>query len=131
MEDIVIIGTGPSGLFAAGELARHGVRARLLEHARQPYHQSRATAVQPTLLETLAWAGVAEAFLRTGIHVARTRFYGPGLNELGSSGFELADCLHPFQCSLPQWRTDALLTAHLEGGYEAKGIICSAARPPG
>jgi glycine/D-amino acid oxidase-like deaminating enzyme len=61
MEDVVIIGAGPSGLFAAGELARHGVRARLLEHARQPHRESRATAIQPALIETLARAGVAEA----------------------------------------------------------------------
>jgi len=113
MEDVVIIGAGPSGLFAAGELARHGVRARLLEHDRQPHRQSRATAIQPALLETLARVDLVEEVLAAAVHVRCARFYGPGFRELGAAGFELAGCAYPFQCSLPQWRTEELLTAHL------------------
>ena len=37
--DILVIGAGPAGLFAALELARHGVRARVVERAPQPHRQ--------------------------------------------------------------------------------------------
>jgi len=30
-QQVLVVGHGPAGLFAAGELARHGVRARLVE----------------------------------------------------------------------------------------------------
>ena len=45
--DVLIIGAGPSGLFAAAELARHGVEARLIEREVRPHRQARATAIQP------------------------------------------------------------------------------------
>jgi 2-polyprenyl-6-methoxyphenol hydroxylase-like FAD-dependent oxidoreductase len=35
--DVLILGAGPSGLFAAGELARHGVGVRLLEREVRPH----------------------------------------------------------------------------------------------
>ena len=41
-EQVLIVGAGPAGLFAAAELARHGVRARLVE--RNPAARGRATA---------------------------------------------------------------------------------------
>jgi 2-polyprenyl-6-methoxyphenol hydroxylase-like FAD-dependent oxidoreductase len=39
--DVLIIGAGPSGLFAAAELARHGVGARLVEQEVRPHHEAR------------------------------------------------------------------------------------------
>jgi 2-polyprenyl-6-methoxyphenol hydroxylase-like FAD-dependent oxidoreductase len=39
--DVLIIGAGPSGLFAADELARHGVCVRLNEREVQPHRQAR------------------------------------------------------------------------------------------
>ena len=35
--EVLVVGAGPSGLFAALELARHGVRARLVERAPEPH----------------------------------------------------------------------------------------------
>jgi len=45
--EVVVIGAGPSGLYAAAELARHGVVARVLERQPVPLRQTRATALQP------------------------------------------------------------------------------------
>ena len=39
--DVLIIGAGPSGLFAAAELARHGVEARLIERELRPHREAR------------------------------------------------------------------------------------------
>jgi 2-polyprenyl-6-methoxyphenol hydroxylase-like FAD-dependent oxidoreductase len=52
---VVVIGAGPSGLFAAAELARHGVPAGVVEREPAPHRQARATALQPGTLEI--WPG--------------------------------------------------------------------------
>ena len=46
LNDVLIVGAGPSGLFAAGELARHGVGVRLIEREMRPHRQARATAIR-------------------------------------------------------------------------------------
>lgn len=51
--EILVIGAGPTGLFIAGELARHGVRPRIIEMALKPHTQTRATEIQPAVLEVL------------------------------------------------------------------------------
>ncbi|HUC18468.1 MAG TPA: FAD-dependent monooxygenase [Acetobacteraceae bacterium] len=111
---VLIIGAGPAGLFAACELARHGVMPRIVERRMVPHHQARATAIQPAGLELLARAGVLEPFIESSIHVRRTRFYAPGFAALAVSSFEGIDCPHEYQCSLPQWRTEEILTEHLQ-----------------
>ena len=50
--EVLVVGAGPSGLFAASELARHGVEVRLVEREMRPHREARATAVQPATLET-------------------------------------------------------------------------------
>ena len=71
--EVVVIGAGPSGLFAAAELARHGVVARVLDRLPAPHHQTRATAIQPGTLELLARAGLVEDVLAATLVVAPGR----------------------------------------------------------
>jgi len=61
--DVLIVGAGPSGLFAAAELARHGVSARLVERDVRPHREARATAIQPGTLEILDSVGLLQPFL--------------------------------------------------------------------
>ena len=86
-QDVLIVGAGPAGLFAACELARYGVMPRVVERRLVPHQQARATAIQPAGLELLARAGVLASFLEASVHVRRTRFFGPGRNELAVSDF--------------------------------------------
>ena len=113
--EILVIGAGPAGLLAAGELARYGVVPRIVERRLVPHHQARATAIQPAGLELLARAGVLAPFLERSVRVRRIRFYARGLVPLDTRTFSGIGCVHEYQCSLPQWQTKAILTEHLNG----------------
>ena len=126
--DVLIIGAGPSGLFAAAELARHGVEARLIEREVRPHRQARATAIQPGTLEILDSVGLLPPFLDAAEHVRCSRLYGPDMAVLGATSHDGIDCRHKFQCSLPQYETQRILEAHLAslGGLNPEAAICMA-----
>src|SRR5215213_91472 len=125
--DVLIIGAGPSGLFAAAELARHGVDVRLIEQEVQPHHEARATAIQPGTLEILDPVGLLPPFLESSEHVRRVRVYGPDMSELSALDFEGIDCRCEFQCSLPQYETQRILETHLAslGGVVERGVAAT------
>ncbi|HSI41357.1 MAG TPA: FAD-dependent monooxygenase [Xanthobacteraceae bacterium] len=111
---VLIVGSGPAGLFAACELVRHGVTPRIVERRLAPHHETRGTALQPAVLEMIDRGGLIEPFLRAGVHIRQVQLLGPGLQELALSKFAGIGCKYEFQCSLPQWRTEAILRDHLE-----------------
>jgi 2-polyprenyl-6-methoxyphenol hydroxylase-like FAD-dependent oxidoreductase len=123
-DDVLILGAGPAGLFAALELARHGVRARVIERDPEPHHQARATALQPAVLELLAQAGVLERVLAESAHVRFARMFDAGLRPTAEMDFGAVACEWPFQCSLPQWLTERILTDRLVelGGTVEHGV---------
>jgi 2-polyprenyl-6-methoxyphenol hydroxylase-like FAD-dependent oxidoreductase len=125
--DVLIIGAGPSGLFAAAELARHGVKARLVERDLQPHREARATAIQPGTLEILESVGLLAPFVEAAEHVRCSRMYGPDMAELGSMSHDGIDCCCEFQCSLPQYETQRILEAHLAslGGVVERGVTAT------
>ena len=79
---VLIIGAGPAGLFAASELMRHGVKPRIVERRPGPHHETRGTALQPAILETLDKAGVVEPFLTDSVRIREIELIGPGLSQL-------------------------------------------------
>jgi 6-methylpretetramide 4-monooxygenase / 4-hydroxy-6-methylpretetramide 12a-monooxygenase len=124
---VLIIGAGPSGLFAAVELARHGVHARVVEREQRPHHQARATALQPGTLEILQQAGVLDKVLPACEHLAFARVYrvsAAGLACVSELAFGGVGCEWEFQGSLPQWRTEQVLADRLAefGGVVERGV---------
>lgn len=129
--DVLIIGAGPSGLFVAAELARHGVDVRLIEQEARLHHEARATAIQPGTLEILDSIGLLPPFLEAAEHVRRVRVYGPDMSELRGLDFEGIDCRCEFQCSLPQYETQRILETHLAslGGAVERGVTATKLEP--
>ena len=66
MADVLIVGAGPVGLTLAGELARHGVRCRIIDRLTQPLPYCRAIGVTPRTLEVWEDMGVVREMIDAG-----------------------------------------------------------------
>ncbi len=129
--DVVVVGAGPSGLFMALELARHGVRARIFERTPTPHHQARATALQPGTLEMLARTGILDDVLAASHPLPYARLLDADLNVVSETPFAAAGCRWGFQASLPQYRTEEILAAHLHalGVSVERGVEVTSLQP--
>ena len=112
---VLIIGAGPAGVFAACELVRHGVKPRIVEQRPAPHRETRGTTIQPALLEVLHKSGVVEPFLASSMRTREIELLGPQLKQVGLTKLAGLGCKYEFQCSQPQWRTEAVLRDHLAG----------------
>jgi 2-polyprenyl-6-methoxyphenol hydroxylase-like FAD-dependent oxidoreductase len=121
---VLVVGAGPSGLFCAVELARHGVPSRVVERLPRPHRQARATVLQPATLEILHQAGLLDQVLASSVHLGYARLYDRALHCVAETPFAGTGCRWDFQCSLPQWRTEQLLTDRLAelGGTVQRGV---------
>ena len=131
--DVLVVGAGPSGLFSAIELARHGVQARVIEREPEPHRQARATSIQPGTLELLADAGLADEMLAASEHLRFVRLLGPNLDVIHETDFAGTGCRWEFQCSLPQWRTEQVLSERLSelGVTVQRGVAASSIESKG
>lgn len=64
--DVLIVGAGPTGLMLANQLARRGVRFRIIDRHPGPAVQTRALGVQARTLEIYSHLGIANRALELG-----------------------------------------------------------------
>ncbi len=116
--DVLIVGAGPTGLTLGCDLARHGVRARVIERDAALFPGSRGKGAQPRTMEVLHDLGVIDAFLAAGgpAPVGMTWQDGRRLGEYRM--FEeqppTEDAPYAGPWLVPQWRTQEILLARLK-----------------
>ena len=63
---VLIIGSGPTGLTLAVDLRRRGIDCLVIERDTEPHHHSRGKGLQPRTLEVLDDLGVIDEILAQG-----------------------------------------------------------------
>jgi 2-polyprenyl-6-methoxyphenol hydroxylase-like FAD-dependent oxidoreductase len=114
--DVVIVGSGPTGLMAAALLTRCGVGVRILDKSEQQAHESRAFGVQARSLELLLSMGLADEFMSRGLIASGMQIFVDGARAAGLDFDDIGrtDTPYPFLLMVPQWDTEAILVEDLQ-----------------
>lgn len=110
--DVLVIGAGPTGLFMASELVRHGATVRIIDKNPEPSDKSKALAIHARTLEIFDNAGIADRFLEAGHKVYGMSVFAGGKRIIHVTTDEL-DSPYPFILILPQHDTELLLMERL------------------
>ncbi len=112
--DVLVAGAGPVGLTAAYELARRGVRVRVVDAAAGPATTSRAITTHPRSLETYAQMGVLDEILARGHRIAAFSLFRDGsrLARLDAD-YSQIPTRFPFTLMIDQVSTEEVLRAAL------------------
>ncbi|MFF5113152.1 FAD-dependent monooxygenase [Streptosporangium sp. NPDC000509] len=126
MEDVIVVGAGPVGLWLAAELRRADVPVLVLERAERPSPHSKALTLHPRTIEMLAMRGMEKAFTDEGIAIPSGHF---GLLE-SRLDFRPLPTRHPYTLFFPQARTEELLEeravelgARVLRGHAVTGLV--------
>jgi 2-polyprenyl-6-methoxyphenol hydroxylase-like FAD-dependent oxidoreductase len=111
--DVVVVGAGPAGLVAAAELARRGVRVRVIDKLAQPTDQSRAIAVHARSLDMFDRMGIVDEMVSTGIKATAMQLYA-GHSRLFRIPLGGVDSAFPFTLTTAQTETERVLGDHLQ-----------------
>jgi 2-polyprenyl-6-methoxyphenol hydroxylase-like FAD-dependent oxidoreductase len=113
MADVLVVGAGPVGLTLAGELARHGVRCRIIDRLSQPLPYCRAIGVTPRTLEVWEDMGVAREMIDAGLWLEGSRSV---INDrpFHDARDEFPDLPYAV-LGVPQYETERILARHLGG----------------
>ncbi|ALM84096.1 FAD-dependent oxidoreductase [Bordetella sp. N] len=127
--DVLICGAGAAGLTLAIDLARRGIRARIIEKQPSPFQGSRGKGIQPRTLEVFEDLGVLDRLVATGGSYPPQRVHAADGSSVDSPMMATAPGTpaEPFQqpLMLPQFLTERILRerlaelgAHVDFGCE-------------
>jgi 2-polyprenyl-6-methoxyphenol hydroxylase-like FAD-dependent oxidoreductase len=108
MNDVIVIGGGPTGLMLAAELRLHGVAVLVLERDAEPTRVVRSLGMHARSVEVMDQRGLLERFLALGTQYPVGGFFA----AIPKPAPERLDTAHPYTLGIPQPLTDRLLTEH-------------------
>ncbi|MEZ4453349.1 MAG: FAD-dependent monooxygenase [Nannocystaceae bacterium] len=114
--DVLIVGAGPTGLAAAIEAVRHGLRVHIVDEKPQRGTHSKALVVHARTLEAYESMGVAAAIRAAGAPFAAlniTTAAGTAPIRVDLRGLAWGDTRYPYWLSIPQYETERCLEEHL------------------
>ncbi|MGW6982956.1 FAD-dependent monooxygenase [Streptomyces sp. NPDC054932] len=109
MTDVLIAGSGPTGLTLACDLARRGVAVRVIERRDAPHRESRGKGLLPGSLEVFRELGVAAPLAAIGTTGVVLRKYFDGQHVKDTPTPTAAGLL------IGQWQIEAALRDRLAG----------------
>ncbi|MER7246272.1 FAD-dependent monooxygenase [Kribbella sp. NPDC000426] len=115
MNDVLVVGAGPTGLLLASELVLAGANVVLVDKAAERSGQSKALTLQPRSVEILHSRGLLGPLLDDASRLPAGHFAGLPV----PLDYTLLDTRFPYQLGIPQRRVESLLESHLV----AQGIV--------
>ena len=115
-EFVLIVGAGPVGMTLASELARYGVRVRIVDKAAARTDKSKAMVLWSRTLELLDRGGGrgSAPFVEAGFKVAGVAFVADG-KDVGRVAMDGIPSAYNYALTIPQSETERLLEERLAG----------------
>ena len=113
MEDVIVVGAGPTGLAVAAELRRLGLSPMVFDKQVAGANTSRATVVHARTLEVLEPLGISDAMVARGIPLRSGHLREKGGAIQATIPFDELPTKYPFTLALPQNMTEEILLARL------------------
>lgn len=115
--DVLICGAGATGLTLAIELARRGVRFRLVEKAREPFRGSRGKGIQPRTQEIFEDLGILDRIVaRGGVYPPQWKYRGDGSyveSNIAEAGDGTSGEPYLIPLMIPQFLTEGVMRERL------------------
>jgi 3-(3-hydroxy-phenyl)propionate hydroxylase len=117
--DVLIVGGGPTGMMAACELLRRGVRVRIIDRAPEPSPFPKALLLWPRSLDLLEDLGILDAARAAALQINAFSYFS---DREPLATFEFNEELAPL--CLPQSSTEAVIADKLHelGGKVERGV---------
>nr|CAC41015.3 pentachlorophenol-4-monooxygenase [Novosphingobium lentum NBRC 107847] len=114
---VLIVGGGPTGLIAANELLRRGIRCRLIDRLPVPHQTSKSFTIHSRTMEMMEHIGIAHRYLDTGIKSSGFTFNFENTDAKPILDFSTLPGRFPFIMIYNQNETERVLRQHLDATF--------------